>query len=344
MPDATGTVSALTDYDRDSIHTLSLTIVPVENAALRKARLIRNVRLEPRIELFRESGIGSGQIAIDEIPDFFGDQGQPVTEDVKLLKRLGQLPAYDPYSLRIGLRQAGIDLGALDVFRLSDKKKAELFPQMQQITRPLIAYLYGGRTRAPKDTDTLLNMIANPDTRKVRARLNGMADALNIHLTKLPTLLEEYGDTYLALSYYRSYFQYALPTVERMLDWIDEIASSNLITRDPNLARTLQQTREVIRHVMASVRDRFEGFDQRLEIRWDKIKIQQFNDIRALITSHQQTLAEVLCGLTVKIYEWEQSFPNAGGSPEKRADFITTQLRPGLDRIWATERRAPTFE
>ncbi len=129
------------DYDRDSIHTLPLMSVPIENPGLRRARLIRNVRLESRIELFRESGVGSGQIAIDEIPDFFGDKGQPVVEDVKLIKRLGSLPAFDPYSLRIGLRQAGIDLIDADILQLSPAKKSELFPLMQQITRPLIAHL-----------------------------------------------------------------------------------------------------------------------------------------------------------------------------------------------------------
>ena len=52
----------------------------------------------------------------------------------------------------------------------------------------------------------------------------------------------------------------------------------------------------------------------------------------------------MLCGLTVKIYEWEQRFPNGGGSPDKRAEFVAADLRPGLDSLWAVERRAPRFE
>jgi hypothetical protein len=344
MPDATGKAMVIPDYDRDSIHTLPLMSVPIENPGLRRARLIRNVRLESRIELFRESGVGSGQIAIDEIPDFFGDKGQPVVEDVKLIKRLGSLPAFDPYSLRIGLRQAGIDLIDADILQLSPAKKSELFPLMRQITRPLIAHLYGNKKIDPSNTQALLEAIARPDARRVRVKLHKMAAALGIPLDALPDLLEDYGDTYLALSYYRSYFLHMVPLVDRLVDWISDVQSSSVITRDGAVVKNMKQTQDVLTHVTESVRARFEGFDQRLEIRWDKIEMSQFSAIRALIQKHQQTLAEVLCGLTVKVFEWEQVFPSGGGSPEKRADFVATQLRPGLDRIWAIERRAPTFE
>jgi hypothetical protein len=318
--------------------------VPIENPGLRRARLIRNVRLESRIELFRESGVGSGQIAIDEIPDFFGDKGQPVAADVKLIKRLGALPALDPYSLRIGLRQAGINLVDADILQLSAAKKNELFPLMQQITRPLIAHLYGTKKIDPSNTQALLKAISRPNVRTVRAKLDQMATALGISLEELPGLLEDYGDTYLALSYYRSYFLNVVPVIERLNDWIADVQTSSVITRDAAVVKNMKQTQDVLTHVSGSLRDRFAGFDQRLEIRWDKIDMSQFNAIRLLIQKHQQTMAEVLCGLTVKVFEWEQVFPSGGGSPEKRADFVSTQLRPGLDRIWAIERRAPTFE
>jgi hypothetical protein len=344
MPDSVTVDAVIPDYDRDSIHTLPLVCVPIENLALRKARLIRNVHLESRIELFRESGVGSGQIGIDEIPDFFGGQGQPVVDDVALLKKIGGLPAFDPYSLRIGLRRAGIDLADKNIFQLSESKKAELFPLMRQITRPLVTYLYDTGDIATSDTDALMKAIAQPNKRKVLSRLENMAAALDVSLEDLPNMLQDYGDTYLALSYYRSYFNFALPAVNRLVDWIEDVKSSGVITRDNGVLKTMKQTQDVLTHVCGSVRERFEGFDQRLEIKWDLMEIGQFNAIRRLINTHQATLAEVLCGLTVKVYEWEQAFPSGGGSPEKRADFVGTQIRPGLDRIWAVERRAPTFE
>jgi hypothetical protein len=74
------------------------------------------------------------------------------------------------------------------------------------------------------------------------------------------------------------------------------------------------------------------------------VTVGTFRQVRDLISQHQQSLAAVLCGLTVKIYEWEQRFPQGGGSPDKRAEFVAGDLKPGMDGLWAVERRAPKFE
>lgn len=344
MPDAMRPGSAIADYDRDSIHTLPLTVLPVSNAALSKARLIKNHRLETRIELFREAGIGSGQIGIDEIPDFFSGDGEGLRDDMALLRRIGQLPAFDPYTLRIGLRQAGIDVLSLEALRLSPAKRAELLPLMRKITRPLIVHLYGDGRVDLGDLDAIIRLIAYPDTPKVRARIHSLAAALQVGVDALPDMLEDYGDTCLALSYYRSYFQYALPVLDRMLDWMREVRENSFLRTDPNACRMFQQVEDVLAHLSASVTRRFEGFDRHTVVKWDKVTVGTFGRVRGLITTHQRSLAQVLCGLTVKIYEWEQRFPNGGASPEKRAEFVAADLRPGLDGLWAVERRAPRFE
>ncbi|GHD59543.1 hypothetical protein GCM10017083_43890 [Thalassobaculum fulvum] len=344
MPDAMRPGSVIADYDRDSIHTLPLTVLPVSNAALSRARLIRNHRLETRVELFRETGIGSGQIAIDEIPDFFTGDVAALHDDMALLRRIGQLPALDPYTLRIGLRQAGVDVLSLEALQLSPAKRAELLPLMRNITRPLIVHLYGDGRAAADDLDGIIRLIAYPDTPRVRARIRSMAEALQISVDALPDMLEDYGDTYLALSYYRSYFQYALPVIGRILEWMREVRTESFLRTDANAQRTFQQVEDVLAHVTGSVTRRFEGFDRHTVVNWDRVTVGTFAQVRELISQHQQSLAAVLCGLTVKIYEWEQRFPNGGGSPDKRAEFVATDLRPGLDGLWALERRAPRFE
>lgn len=344
MPDAMRHESVIADYDRDSIHTLPISVLPVANTALSKARLIKNHRLETRIELFRESGIGSGQIGIHEIPDFFtGDPGA-LAEDMVLLRRIGQLPAFDPYTLRIGLRQAGINILSLDALQLSPAKRAELLPLMRNITRPLIAHLYGDGAVDRDDLDTLIRLIARPDTPKVRARIRSMAEDLQVSVDALPDMLEDYGDTYLALSYYRSYFQYALPVIDRMVEWMREVRDNSFLRNDSSTRRAFEQAEDVLVHVSGSVTRRFDGFDRHTVVNWERVTVGTFGKVRDLIAHHQQTLAEVLCGLTVKIYEWEQRFPNGGGSPDKRAEFVSGDLRPGLDTLWAIERRAPRFE
>ena len=342
MPDANGVTTEIAEYDRDSIHTLPLSIVPIKTAALTKARLIKNVRFETRIELFREKGMGSGQIGVEEIGDFFGEEAG-LADDILLLRRLGQLPAFDPYTLRVGLRQAGIDVLDIGALQLSAKKKAELMPLMRNITRPLMTYLYGDQDAEANDLEALIQRVANPDTPRVKARIRRMAKALNTDIARLPDMLESYGDTYLALSYYRGYFQYGLPVVDRLLAWIADVRDSGLVRQDPSVQKSLEKIEEILLFVTRSVTQRFNSFDRETVVQWDKISLDTFNSVRGLITKHQRSLAEVLCGLTVKLYEWEDKFPNGGGSPEKRIDFISADLRPGLDRLWALERRAPKF-
>jgi hypothetical protein len=344
MPDATRTGSVVADYDRDSIHTLPLSIVPVTDPALAKARLIKNHRLETKIELFREAGVGSAQIGIEEVPDFFGSDPRMLADDLALLRRLGSLPAFDPFTLRVGLRRAGVDVLTVDAFQLSAAKRAELFPLMRNVTRPLIAYLYGGGAVEPDDLDTLVRLVARPDAPRVRARLDKMAAALGVATDKLPDMLESYGDTQLALSYYRSYFRYALPALPRIVGWMAEIKDNAFVRGDPTAGKSIQQVETGLTRIAESATRRFEGFDKHTVVRWHAITLGAFGGVRDLIARHQESLAEVLCGLTVKIFEWEQRFPNAGGSPEKRVEFIGADLKPGLDKLWAVERRAPSFD
>ncbi len=59
----------LSDTDRDSLHILPLSILPLSTSALNRARLIKNVRLNSVIELFTGKDTGSGQIEIEDLPN-----------------------------------------------------------------------------------------------------------------------------------------------------------------------------------------------------------------------------------------------------------------------------------
>ena len=62
----------ISDTDRDSLHTLPLSILPLDTPSLNRARLIKNVRLNSVIELFTDKDTGSGQIDIEDLPHQFG--------------------------------------------------------------------------------------------------------------------------------------------------------------------------------------------------------------------------------------------------------------------------------
>ena len=54
------------ESDMDALHVLPLSIIPFEVLGLKRAKLIKNVRLETVIEIFRDASAGSGQIRVEE--------------------------------------------------------------------------------------------------------------------------------------------------------------------------------------------------------------------------------------------------------------------------------------
>ena len=159
------------DYDRDSIHTLALAYIPLRSVGLKRARLIKNVRMHAAVEIYREAGTGSAQIGPSEIPDFFGGSDEDLVYDQRIIERLAELESFDVYSLRIGLRDLEISVSDQEVFELSDAKKDELLPYMRDLTRPLLAYLYGDESSTASDVQTLLNLFTEPNDQQVRERI-----------------------------------------------------------------------------------------------------------------------------------------------------------------------------
>jgi hypothetical protein len=333
----------VTDYDRDSIHTLPLGTVPIKDSGLRKARLIKNVRLETRIELYRESGMGSAQIGVDEIPDFFQSNKANLASDMAILHKLESLNSFDCYSLRRGFRDAGIQVDSGEGLSLSSTKRRELFPFMRNLTRPLIRYLYGGKALDVNDTQALIDLIKNPDERAVRSRLEGMAGALETTLDELPNMLEDFGDVFMSLSYYRSYFVHVVPKMDMLIDWMREVAGSPMARNDSRMQQNFKGIEQDLTFLSKNVTRRFNQFDKNIVIDWDKVTVGTFNQVRKLILTHHASLAQVLCGLTVKVFEWESAFPNRGGNPDRRSDFLLSEIKPGLDDLHPVERSAPKF-
>ena len=114
------------DVDRDALHILPLSIIPFQSPSLKRARLIKNVRLKSVVELFADKDTGSGQIDIEDIPNEFNWNMADPPDDMNMLRKVGNLPSYDVYSLRISLRELDIKVNDVDALRLSDAMNAEL--------------------------------------------------------------------------------------------------------------------------------------------------------------------------------------------------------------------------
>lgn len=315
----------------------------MRSPGLKKLRLIKNVRMETRIELYRESGMGSGQVAIDELPDFVAATEDLTHHDIPMLEKIGELQSFDPYSLRRGLRAANVDIHDMSAFTLSDAKKRELQPHMRNLTRPLVQYVFGANEIELNDPAAIREILQNAEGIGVRMRLERLAASLRTSTEDLPNMLEDYGDVFLSLGYYRQHLSELAPRIGMLQDWIDDARQPVHIGGDPVTGPALKKTVRVLGALSQSLQTRFANFEGKTQIRWERVTVSTFNQVRKLITDHQESLAAVLCGLVVKIYEWENSFPGAGGSFERRAEFIMTDLRSGLDRLAAIEREASTF-
>ncbi|MDP6773789.1 MAG: hypothetical protein QGI63_05920, partial [Rhodospirillales bacterium] len=182
------------DSDRDSLHILPLFILPLETTALKRARLIKNVRLKGVIELFEDEQAGSGQIGIENLALEFGwpeDQPHP---DLIMLRKLGLASSYDVYSLRLTLRELEIPVNNYDELRLSEEKAGELSEYMTAFTRPLIMQIFGDDDVSIQDFEDVIALFRDPDIAKARQKLQTMADKLGVKLQDVPKFLEDYGD------------------------------------------------------------------------------------------------------------------------------------------------------
>ena len=330
------------DVDRDSLHTLPLSMVPIETSALRRARLIKNVRLHSVVELFEEKQTGSGQM---EIADVGKEFRWPKNEDVpdrNLLNRLAGLHSYDVYSLRISLRENDIAVNSIDSLKLSAAKNAELTEYMKDFTRPLILQIYGGDDMDIKDFDDVIALFRDPDVKKAREKLEVMAAKLTIKLSDVPRFLEDYGDIFLSLSYYRQCLDQIEPTITNFLDSLEELRTNWQLRQDRNLMKTCDEIENVINELMAAITGRFENFDRSTKLMWDNISAERFEKVKELIESYHTTIGGVLCSLSVKMDAWARLFPRADvGGPVRRAEFIMSEIKQGIENVQKIEDSAP---
>ena len=336
--------SAIGDIDRDSLHILPLCIVPLETPALRRARMIKDIRLNSVVELFGDKQTGSGQMDVEDVRRELGWPANEEHPDLTLLRRLALLPTYDVYSLRILLRDEGIPVNDKDHLRLSKSKQHELADYMKQFTHPLLSEVYGETDSEITTLDDVLGLFRDPDVGRARRNLKAMAEKLGITLPEIPRFLEDYADIFLSLSYYKRCLDEVVPITSQVLASFDDIRGNFQLKNDRSLMNTCNMIETTTNDLVAAITGRFESFDRSSGDMWRNLSAERFERVRTLITGYHTTIGGVLCALTVKLNAWSRNFPTAdNGGPAKRAEFIMSELKQGMDKIQAIEDSAPTL-
>lgn len=328
--------------DRDSLSVLPLNIIPLQTKALRTARMIKNVRLESVIETFRNESSGSGQYNIQDLGPVLGWPQEGDVPDRGILMKLALLHSYDVFSLRISLREYGIPVNEIASLKLSDKKNEQLTGYMAKFTRPLISQIYGNTNVEIEDFDDILALFRNPDKKKALESLQVMAKKLDIDVMQVPIFLEDYGDIFLSLSYYRQCLDSMGPPIEAFLDSLDDIRKNFQLKNDRNLMKTCDMVEGTLNNLTAEITGRFENFDRSTNDMWKNLTAERFRRVEELIKNYHTTIGGVLCALWVKMDAFQRMFPKStSGGPVKRSEFIMTEMRQGLDKMRKIEDSAP---
>ncbi|WP_299399875.1 hypothetical protein [Pelagibius sp.] len=319
--------------DRDSLHILPLSIVPLVTPGLRRARLVKNAKLEGMVELFAGTHTGSGQIAPTDLPGIFEFDSRN-QKDVQLVKILSQLSSYDVYSLRVEMRRLGIEIDAHSHLRLSEPKVRELAPQMRAFTRPLVAAVYGRGQQDSENIRDLFALFMDPDAAVARRNLNRLARKLRIPVTAIPKFLEDYGDVYLSLAYYQWCLDENMVRVSDFLGSLEDLRQDTIVRQDRPLLEILKELDDKLRGVIYDVSNILEMFRLRTADMWDDMSADSFHEMEDMVIGYQTKVGGALCAVTVKMDAWTRRFPNHRAcGPSRQVEFILSDLRHGLQGI-----------
>jgi len=322
------------ESDLDALHILPMGIIPFENRSLTRARMIKNARLKSMIEMFQDDDSGSGQMTVDDAARHLRDHANASPRDIGILRKLGRLPSYDVYSLRVMMREQDIPVNDVAALKLSKEKSHELAGYMKDFTFPLIREIYGSADVNIQEFDDLLQLFRNPDIKMARDKLDMMAQRLDIDLMELPHFLEDYGDIFLSLAYYKQCLDDIAPITQGFLDSLQKIRTNWELKSDQNLMKTCDMLEKTFTGLSAHLKRLFEEFDASTKDFWKDVSAERFREVEALIESYHTTIGAVLCALSVKMSAWHHLFPRESvGGPVKRAEFIMLEMRQGIEEV-----------
>ena len=316
------------DHDRDSIHTLPLRVIPFESKSLGRTRMIKNAKLESVIELFEGDKMGSGQLPVSAIGQVYTNIG---SDDVKMLTKLAKLHSYDVYSLRIELRKLGIRVDDHESLRLSAAKQVQLHRYMSAFTQRVILEVFGDGNEGVKNYGDVVELFRHPDKRQAIAKLKMMSDKLGIGLEEVPVFLEDFGDIYLSVAYFRECWESVQSAFTDFCYSVDDIMENRTLKQDKTLMKTCDAVYDKFSSMNTGASDRFHDFEAQTSKMWDNIDAKRFKRFQGIVQENHTEIGSALCNLSVKMNAWNKQFPNQNsGGPIKRADFIRLTMQPGL--------------
>jgi hypothetical protein len=169
-----------------------------------------------------------------------------------------------------------------------------------------------------------------------------MAHRLEIKIQDIPKFLEDYGDIFLSLAYYKQCLDHIEPIVGVFMEWTEDLCRNRQVQQDSKLMETCRTIQAMLNGLMFSLNSRFDNFDTSTKDMWKNVSAARFREVERTIKGYHTTIGGVLCSLTVKLETWAKLFPHKkSGGPSKRSEFIMSEMRRGIDKIQKIEDSAP---
>ena len=316
------------DY-ASSLHRLPLASLPVTHPVLRKSQMVKNAKFESVVELYQDKKAGSGQYYVDAVATMLGI-GHADGLDLGILKNIALLPTFDIFSVRLLLRDMGITAETGQT--LPREVGAAVEAQMRKFTIPLLRYVYDGANHEAADLPQLLVLFRDPDVKRAEAHLRRLAEKIKIPVLQVPRFLEDYSDTFLAISLYHHTFDNIKPSVDQFLESVEQLKAH--FPRDQVVLLALARVRADFSHIMKSTARRLNASEQLVSLLWGETVNAPLETLQPRIREFQFLLGYLLCGIAVKMAAWQTAFPSArSGTPKQCVELITTDIVYALARL-----------
>ena len=327
------------DYEKDSLHIMPLVGLPLQTPGLRQSRMIKNLHLDSMVEIFKGEESGSGQIMPSKLGNLFEWPPGEKHPDGVLIAKLGLLQSFDVYSLRIQLRNLGIEVEDISHLRLSESKRRALDAYMRQFTRPLTELICAetGIEGVASAAD-LVNLMNGSGGKSALNNLRKISRKLKIILSQLPDFLTDYGDVFLSLAYFKDQSDAVMAKLEPFLKRIERVKGDETVCRDQHIRDLLDNAQRDLMQVMAHVAARMSNFDKHTATMWENLDSDTFRRVKLLIEGNHSTIGGLLCGLLIQLEGYESTFRKAEPSNQAFVDYVSTYIKPATERLKNIER------
>ncbi len=279
------------DEDTDALSVLPLGILPFKSVKLREIRMVKNSHLESVLSMFQDDKTGSGHLRPMDISREFANIA---SDDIEIVNNCGKLHSFDVYSLRISLRGMGIQVNDTKYLKLSPDMQKDLDRYVRPFTDRLIQAIYGEDGDDAGTTD-VTQLLKDPDVNKVRTKLAMIANKIHIDLADVPVFLEDYGDIYLSIAYYRNILDKVRGPLEEFSAAMDTIQRDRMLKESAEIVSTAKKIQGRANKMRDVLIDRFDMFTKSTNDMWNDMNADRFGEFKMMVEENHSTLGGLLC-------------------------------------------------